>query len=171
MHMDSPTISLVIPCYNEEGNLRELIKTIRDAVDRLKLSESTALNFINVARKAVQVPALQAEIRAGHVSVSKARKIVPVLTPQNQDVVRTIIDVMASPHKDAAEGMAAGLPEAGAVRGTATRGMRTSCSASRSRPCARRPAGSGTPPCTSPRNRSIRWAWPGWSASSCSFRT
>jgi len=37
MHMDSPTISLVIPCYNEEGNLRELIKTIRDAVDRLKL--------------------------------------------------------------------------------------------------------------------------------------
>ena len=35
-----------------------------------------------------------------------------LLTPQNRDVVRTIIDVMASPHKDAAEGMAAGLPEA-----------------------------------------------------------
>ena len=35
-----------------------------------------------------------------------------MLTSQNQDVVRTIIDVMASPHKDAAEGMAAGLPEA-----------------------------------------------------------
>jgi hypothetical protein len=35
-----------------------------------------------------------------------------MLTPQNQDVVRTIIDVMASPHKDAAEGMAAGLPGA-----------------------------------------------------------
>jgi len=35
-----------------------------------------------------------------------------MLTPQNQDVVRTIIDVMASPHKDAAEGMAAKLPEA-----------------------------------------------------------
>lgn len=35
-----------------------------------------------------------------------------MLTPQNQDVVRTIIDVMVSPHRDAAEGMAAGLPEA-----------------------------------------------------------
>jgi hypothetical protein len=35
-----------------------------------------------------------------------------MLSPQNQDVVRTIIDVMASPHKDAAVGMAAGLPEA-----------------------------------------------------------
>jgi hypothetical protein len=35
-----------------------------------------------------------------------------MLTPQNEDVVRTIIDVLASPHKDAAEGMAAGLPEA-----------------------------------------------------------
>jgi hypothetical protein len=35
-----------------------------------------------------------------------------MLTLQNQDVVRTIIDVVASPHKAAAEGMAAGLPEA-----------------------------------------------------------
>jgi dolichol-phosphate mannosyltransferase len=34
---DQPEISLVIPCYNEEGNLRELIKAIREAVDPLKL--------------------------------------------------------------------------------------------------------------------------------------
>jgi glycosyltransferase involved in cell wall biosynthesis len=33
-----PEISLVIPCYNEEGNLRELIKAIREAVEPLKLS-------------------------------------------------------------------------------------------------------------------------------------
>jgi glycosyltransferase involved in cell wall biosynthesis len=32
-----PEISLVIPCYNEEGNLRELIKAIREAVEPLKL--------------------------------------------------------------------------------------------------------------------------------------
>src|SRR5665213_623409 len=32
-----PEISLVIPCYNEEGNLRELVKAIRAAVDPLKL--------------------------------------------------------------------------------------------------------------------------------------
>src|SRR5674476_1466531 len=33
-----PIISLVIPCYNEEGNLRELIKAIRAAVEPLKIS-------------------------------------------------------------------------------------------------------------------------------------
>ncbi|MBI2606498.1 MAG: HNH endonuclease [Deltaproteobacteria bacterium] len=54
------------------------------AVGELKLSESTALNLINVARKAVQVPALKTEIQAGNLSVCKARKIVPVLNMQNQ---------------------------------------------------------------------------------------
>jgi len=33
-----PEISLVIPCYNEEGSLRELIKTIRAAVEPLNVS-------------------------------------------------------------------------------------------------------------------------------------
>ena len=35
---DAPEISLVIPCYNEEGNLRELIKAIRESVETLKIS-------------------------------------------------------------------------------------------------------------------------------------
>jgi glycosyltransferase involved in cell wall biosynthesis len=35
---DAPEISLVIPCYNEEGNLRELVKAIRAAVEPLKIS-------------------------------------------------------------------------------------------------------------------------------------
>jgi glycosyltransferase involved in cell wall biosynthesis len=34
----SPEISFVIPCYNEEGNLRELVKAIRAAVEPLKLT-------------------------------------------------------------------------------------------------------------------------------------
>jgi len=34
MNVENPEISLVIPCYNEEGNLRELIKVIR-AADKL----------------------------------------------------------------------------------------------------------------------------------------
>jgi dolichol-phosphate mannosyltransferase len=34
----SPEISFVIPCFNEEGNLRELIKAIRAVADPLKLS-------------------------------------------------------------------------------------------------------------------------------------
>lgn len=54
------------------------------AVDGLKLSESTALNLINVARKSLQIPALKTEIQAGNLSVSKARKIVPVLSVLNQ---------------------------------------------------------------------------------------
>lgn len=55
------------------------------AVGELKLSESVALNLINVARKAVQVLALKAEIQTGNLSVCKARKIVPVLNLQNQE--------------------------------------------------------------------------------------
>jgi hypothetical protein len=54
------------------------------AVQDLKLSESVALNLIGVARKSVQVPELKREIDRGELSVSMARKIVPVLTPQNQ---------------------------------------------------------------------------------------
>jgi dolichol-phosphate mannosyltransferase len=34
---ESPALSLVIPCYNEQDNLRALITAIRDAVDPLKL--------------------------------------------------------------------------------------------------------------------------------------
>lgn len=34
----APELSFVIPCYNEEGNLRELIKAIREAVEPLNLS-------------------------------------------------------------------------------------------------------------------------------------
>ncbi|HTR41584.1 MAG TPA: glycosyltransferase family 2 protein [Pseudomonadales bacterium] len=35
--MDVPEISLVIPCYNEEGNLRKLIEAILPAVEPLKI--------------------------------------------------------------------------------------------------------------------------------------
>ena len=38
MNIENPEISLVIPCYNEEGNLRELIKAIRESVNPLKIS-------------------------------------------------------------------------------------------------------------------------------------
>lgn len=51
----------------------------------LGLSESVASNFVTVARKARDVPVLQAAIQAGDLSVSKARKIAPVLTLANQD--------------------------------------------------------------------------------------
>jgi hypothetical protein len=50
----------------------------------LKLSEDTAQNFVTVARKALLVPELKQAIDEGHLTVSKARKIIPVITPQNQ---------------------------------------------------------------------------------------
>jgi dolichol-phosphate mannosyltransferase len=34
----APEVSLVIPCYNEEGNLRELIKAIRESIDPLGIT-------------------------------------------------------------------------------------------------------------------------------------
>ena len=54
-------------------------------VQALGLSESTASNFITVARKAREVPVLQSAIRSGTLSVTKARKIAPVLTLANQE--------------------------------------------------------------------------------------
>lgn len=50
----------------------------------LKLSEATAYNFINVCRKSREVPELKIAINEGRLSVPKARKIVAVLTAQNQ---------------------------------------------------------------------------------------
>ena len=35
---EAPTLSFVVPCYNEEGSLRALIQALRDAVEPLKLS-------------------------------------------------------------------------------------------------------------------------------------
>jgi glycosyltransferase involved in cell wall biosynthesis len=37
MSPGAPTLSLVIPCYNEEGNLRALAAAVREAVDPLKV--------------------------------------------------------------------------------------------------------------------------------------
>lgn len=38
MNTLTPELSLVIPCYNEEGNLRELVKAIRAALDPLQVT-------------------------------------------------------------------------------------------------------------------------------------
>jgi len=38
MSVEAPELSFVIPCYNEEGNLRELVKAIRAITEPLKVS-------------------------------------------------------------------------------------------------------------------------------------
>ena len=54
------------------------------AVRGLGLSEEMAYIYIGVSRKAAEVPALAHEIRAGRVSVSKAKTICSVITRENQ---------------------------------------------------------------------------------------
>ncbi|MDR3608752.1 MAG: HNH endonuclease signature motif containing protein [Oligoflexia bacterium] len=54
------------------------------SVSALGLSESVTSNLIAVARKAREMPALHEAIQNGELSVSKARKITPVLALENQ---------------------------------------------------------------------------------------
>ena len=54
----------------------------------LGLSEDVVGNAITVARKAREVPALQAAVLAGELSISKARKIAPVLTKNPEEWVQ-----------------------------------------------------------------------------------
>ena len=56
----------------------------QSAVQALGLSEEVAYIYINVSRKASEVPALKEEIKAGNISVSKAKIISPVLNQANQ---------------------------------------------------------------------------------------
>jgi len=54
-------------------------------VQELGLSESTALSLISVARKAREVPALKEKLQSGEITLSGARRIVAVITPENQN--------------------------------------------------------------------------------------
>jgi 5-methylcytosine-specific restriction endonuclease McrA len=54
------------------------------SVHELGLSEDVTSNLITVSRKAKAIPALQAAIQNGEITVSKARKITPVISPENQ---------------------------------------------------------------------------------------
>ncbi len=53
-------------------------------VNDLKLSKSVAYNLIAVARRVRQVPELGLELRQGRITLSNAKRIVPVLTSENQ---------------------------------------------------------------------------------------
>lgn len=63
----------------------DLNSTFAYCLKYLGLSEAVAFNFINVARKSIEIPELQNAIQSGRLGVSKARKIVPVLTKENKD--------------------------------------------------------------------------------------
>jgi len=54
------------------------------AVKLLKLSDHKAYELISIARKAKEVPELKTAIQKGTLNTSQARRIVSVITPQNQ---------------------------------------------------------------------------------------
>lgn len=53
-------------------------------VDELGLSENVAENMITIARKARAIPELKARITNGAITLSNARRVSAVLTPENQ---------------------------------------------------------------------------------------
>mgnify|MGYP001581576745 CR=1 FL=1 len=53
-------------------------------IKELRLSESVAYNLITVSRKAREVPELKIEIQNGTITLSNARKIVPILNSANK---------------------------------------------------------------------------------------
>lgn len=55
------------------------------SIQELKLSESVIYNLITVMRKAREVPELAEAIRLGEITLSNARKIVPVLNSKNKN--------------------------------------------------------------------------------------
>ncbi|MGK5090092.1 HNH endonuclease [Bdellovibrionota bacterium FG-2] len=66
--------------YLKHGHASLFLYVVRE----LGLSESVAYNLITVSRKAREVPELRSLIAAGTITLSNARKIAPVLTPQNK---------------------------------------------------------------------------------------
>jgi ribosomal protein S10 len=53
--------------------------------DGLGLSDATACNISAVVRKSIEVPRLKEKVVSGEISLSKARKITPVINSMNQD--------------------------------------------------------------------------------------
>jgi hypothetical protein len=56
------------------------------SVKELKLSEGTAYHFIGVAKKSKEVPEIKQAIDDGKITLSNARRIVSVITPENKDL-------------------------------------------------------------------------------------
>ncbi len=54
--------------------------------ERLGLSEDRAFTYIGVARLAKEIPTVKAAIERNELSISNARKLVKVITPQNEKV-------------------------------------------------------------------------------------
>jgi hypothetical protein len=84
-HAEAELIDLIQEVDTHRVFVRKSYASLFEYVTQaLKLSESVAFNLITIARKAKEIPELKTEIRSGAITVSNARKIVPVLNTQNK---------------------------------------------------------------------------------------
>jgi 5-methylcytosine-specific restriction endonuclease McrA len=96
--LHSQALSIAARFHKAESELIDILQKIDDqkifmklgysslfdyAVRALKLSEANAYNFITIARKSKTIPELKIAIASGELTVSKARKITPILTREN----------------------------------------------------------------------------------------
>jgi 5-methylcytosine-specific restriction endonuclease McrA len=78
-------IAALMPLEQEQVHRRLDFRSLKAlAMSLMNLSDDVAANFIAISRKSVEVPALLTEIKAGRISVSNARTVLPILTPENQ---------------------------------------------------------------------------------------
>lgn len=56
------------------------------SLEALCLSEGVSYYVSSVAKKCLELPRLQEEMRAGKITLSKAKKIISVITPENQEI-------------------------------------------------------------------------------------
>src|SRR5262245_54108436 len=57
------------------------------SVKALKLSEAVTCNFIQVSRKAKEIPELRQAIARGEITLSNARTVAPILTKENKNEI------------------------------------------------------------------------------------
>lgn len=55
-------------------------------IKKLRLSQEVAACFVRVARKSVSVPQLREAVRDGRITISAAKAVASVITPENQEI-------------------------------------------------------------------------------------
>jgi hypothetical protein len=100
LELDTLARSLAKDYLNTESKLLDLLISMKrkkvfpelnytgifDYCERaLNLSRAQSFYFKSVANKAEEVPQIQKAMAQGNLTLSQARRIVPVITPQNQE--------------------------------------------------------------------------------------
>jgi len=84
--MEKCLIELLLPIEKTKGYLGlGYASLFRYCVGAFGLSEAQAYTFIAIARKSEEVPELNLAVQSNQVTVSNARRLVAVITPENKD--------------------------------------------------------------------------------------